>query len=103
MTARRSPLPDPLWELDLHGATPERAIQLVQQEIALRNPRGHSPGRIITGRGNHSVVGKSPVLVAVKRFLHSPEARALGVKNVQPDKGGGAFIVTLYGPSEAPT
>jgi len=102
VTAKSSPPPAPLWTLDLHGAGPARALQLVQQEIASRYPRGHSPGLIITGRGIHSEGGKSPVQAMVKKFLHSAEARNMGVKNVQPDGQGGAFRVDLYTPGQAP-
>jgi hypothetical protein len=38
----------------------------------------------------------------VKKFLHSAEARTKGVKNVQPDRQGGAFRVDLYAPGQAP-
>lgn len=102
MTAKRSPLPAPLWTLDLHGTVPARALQLVQQEIASRYPRGHSPGLVITGRGLHSEGGKSPVQAMVKKYLYSAEARTKGVKNVQPDGQGGAFRVDLYVPGQAP-
>ena len=57
---------------------------------------------IITGRGIHSEGGKYPVQAMVKKFLHSAEARNMGVKNVQPDGQGGAFRVDLYTPGQAP-
>jgi DNA-nicking Smr family endonuclease len=95
MTPRRDPLPDPLWKLDLHGSTPDRALDRVRQEIVLRQRHGQSPILIITGKGLHSSGGKSTVQQEVKRLLHSPEGRALGVKNVQPAAGGGAFRVDL--------
>lgn len=102
MAARRDPQPDPLWKLDLHGSTAARALERVQQEIVLRQRHGHSPILIITGKGLHSAGGSSPVHAQVKRFLHSPEGRALGVKNVQPAAGGGAFRVDLFPPGAQP-
>ena len=76
--ARRRRDPEPAWELDLHGRTVERALELARHELFVRWKRGQSPGLLITGKGLHAADGKGRLYEAIKQLVCGPGAPELG-------------------------
>jgi DNA-nicking Smr family endonuclease len=82
--------------LDLHGATRNEALGLLEEWF------GHAVGNqlrtlcIIHGRGLHSAEGKAVLKEAVYLWLRSgPFAHAVLAVIPQPGSGGGACLVLL--------
>jgi DNA-nicking Smr family endonuclease len=82
--------------LDLHGATRNEALGLLEEWF------GHAVCKqlrvvcIIHGRGLHSAEGKAVLKEAVYQWLRSgPIAHAVLAAIPQPDSGGGACLVLL--------
>lgn len=93
--ARRRRDPEPVWELDLHGRTVERARELARHELFVRWKRGQSPGLLITGKGLHAADGHGRLYEAIKQLVCGPGAPELGVRTARPGRGGGSWVVEL--------
>jgi DNA-nicking Smr family endonuclease len=95
VSAANDPEDDGTLAVDLHGLSVERALRRVTQELHTARVLHRTRLLVITGAGWGNP-DRTPVLrEAVERWLRSPEARALGVIDVQRVRKGGALDVRL--------
>jgi DNA-nicking Smr family endonuclease len=81
--------------VDLHGLSVERALRRVMQELHAARVRRLSRMLVITGAGWGNPDRRPVLREGVERWLRSPEARSLGVLDVQRVHKGGALDVRL--------
>ena len=81
--------------LNLRESLPTAAEATTRAEVWLRQQQVQHSGEVlvITGRGNNSLGGVSPVREAVIRLLHSLKRR--GVVSGHEEHTAGSFVVTL--------
>lgn len=81
--------------LNLRASLPTAADATARTEAWLRQQQVQRAGEVllVTGRGNHSPDGVSPVREAVIRLLHSLRRR--GVVSAHEEHTSGSFVVTL--------
>ena len=91
----RHPLPEPVYEIDLHGMGVATALSRLEGELTLCRARRMTPVLVITGRGWGSEGGRAVLAPAVKSWLDGDLGRALGVVECRPQHRGGAFWVRL--------
>jgi DNA-nicking Smr family endonuclease len=88
---------DPSESVDLHGLTGEQALRRVAQALHAARVRGHARILVVTGAGWGNAQQQPILRTKVEAWLRGPEARALGVKDVQRVHKGGALDVRLGG------
>ena len=91
----RHPLPEPVYEIDLHGMGQASALARLVEQLTFCRARRMTPVLVITGRGWGSEGGRAVLAPAVKDWLEGAEGRALGVVECRPQHRGGAFWVRL--------
>lgn len=87
--------PDNADVVDLHGLTVERALRRVAQALHTARVRRRPRLLVVTGAGWGNPDQKAVLRPAVEAWLRSPEARELGVKDVQRVHRDGALDVWL--------
>ena len=93
--ARRTDLPEPVREVDLHGLTVARALKRLEEEFTFCRAGRISPVLVITGRGWGNPDGRSRLGPAARTWLEGREGRALGVRECRVVHDGGAIWVRL--------
>lgn len=86
---------EPAREVDLHGMRVEQAIRHLTGELTFCRARNMTPVLVIVGKGWNSPGGKPVMGPAIVKWLRGPEGRNLGVRDCQPTRGGGAYLVRI--------
>jgi DNA-nicking Smr family endonuclease len=87
--------PAPVREIDLHGLGVDPALRRVRQELHAARVQGSERLVLVTGAGWGNREQKPVLREALERWLRTPEARALGVREVTRVHRGGALELRL--------
>jgi DNA-nicking Smr family endonuclease len=91
---------DPVWELDLHGMPPERALRRLAQELHACRMRRRSTLLVITGRGIGNRTQQPILRTRVETWLKGAEGARSGVVAFELASKGGALLVRMRAPNE---
>ena len=80
-------------EIDLHGYFVDEALSLLCDFIEQSEKRGFKKIRVITGKGNHSKDGQSPLRDAVIAYLEGKYEWTFDKSLIGPNSG--ALIIIL--------
>jgi DNA-nicking Smr family endonuclease len=88
---------DDLYELDLHGKSPEDALRMLSRELHSARVLGRGWVRVVTGRGLGNARQEPILRERVAAWLRGPEGARYGAVDVQVEMrtGGGSLLVRL--------